>query len=121
MKSWETFVNNPNETPFKFGLGKLLKKGAKAIGGIAKGAMAISPMGIAARAIKGGGGPGSAAGQAMAGATGRAMMQPPNEFGPQDPGMASGGMMAAGKLAKMAKMGGMSSAMVKKRKKKNKY
>ena len=121
MKSWETFVNNPNETPFKFGLGKLLKKGAKAIGGAARGAMGMSGVGMIAKAMKGGGGPGGAASQAMARATGHAMGQPANELGPQDPNMAGAGMMAAGKLARMAKAGGMGSAMLKKSKKKNKY
>ena len=27
MKSWDTFINDPNETPFKFGFVKSLRKG----------------------------------------------------------------------------------------------
>ena len=109
MKSWDTFINDPNETPFKFGFVKSLRKGAKAIGG------------LASKVMGGGGGARDAASQAMARATGHAMGQPANELGPQDPNMAGAGMMAAGKLARMAKAGGMGSAMVKKSKKKNKY
>ena len=123
MKNWDSFVNNPKETPFKFGLGKFIKKAANKVGGAIKsGKLPLGPGGLLGKAVGGmlgGGGAGGAAGAAMGSAGIKAMGTATGVRGGASEAEMSAMMQK--KLARQKAMGsGMGAAMIKKGKK-NKY